>query len=335
MVEVGDLVFAHIKGFRPWPARVMGQANKAGKYSVFFFGTYQTGELKKQDIHQYSPENISKWGKDGKNKAFNRALKEIQENPKDISENQSFHSVPAPTKPEAKAPKRPQHRKLYVQVKGTEDMIEIDVDKNRPKNFASKEEANDWEEKTLRDILRFKKLVEDGKFVPEEVVQRLQAKENKTEQEVQIVESWKYVQLDRKEKIEWLKTEATLAQYDLDIRKCLSLENPQLDQCMEILMDMNNLKISQLMLKKQPQVVKSIHKICSYVGTSDTTENNEKTKRIRDTANAITNKMADCFDGGSEKDNFYPFFTEQVKKFQDKTSSWPSEKITYLTTEEN
>ena len=92
MAEVGDLVFAHIKGFRPWPARVTGQANKAGKYSVFFFGTYQTGELKKQDIHQYSPENISKWGKDGKNKAFNRALKEIQENPKDISENQSFHS---------------------------------------------------------------------------------------------------------------------------------------------------------------------------------------------------------------------------------------------------
>ena len=85
-------------------------------------------------------------------------------------------SVPAPTKSEVKAPKRPQHRKLYVQVKGTEDMIEIDVDKNRPKNFASKEEANDWEEKTLRDILRFKKLVEDGKFVPEEVVQRLQAK---------------------------------------------------------------------------------------------------------------------------------------------------------------
>ena len=126
-----------------------------------------------------------------------------------------FFSVPAPTKSEVKAPKRPQHRKLYVQVKGTEDMIEIDVDKNRPKNFASKEEANDWEEKTLRDILRFKKLVEDGKFVPEEVVQRLQAKENKTEQEVQIIESWKYVQLDRKEKIEWLKTEATLAQYDL------------------------------------------------------------------------------------------------------------------------
>ena len=335
MVEVGDLVLAHIKGFRPWPARVTGPANKAGKYPVFFFGTYETGELKKQDIHQYSPESISKWGKEGKSKAFNRALKEIQENPKDIFENQPFHSVRAATKSKAKAPKRPQHRKLYVQVKGTEEMIEIDMDKDRPQNFASKEEANDWEEKTLRDILRFKKLVEDGKFVPEDVVQRLQAKENKTEQELQIIERWKYVQLDRKEKIEWLKTEATLAQYGLDIQKCLSLQNPQLDQCMEILKDLNNLKISQLMLKKQPHVVKSIHKIRTYVGTSNTTEDNEKTKRIRDSANAMTNKMAGCFDGGSKHDNFYTFFTEQVKKFQEKTSSWPSEKITYLTTEED
>ena len=89
------------------------------------------------------------------------------------------------------------------------------------------------------------------------------------------------------------------------------------------------------MLKKQPQVVKIIHKICSYGGTSNTTENNEKAKIIRDCANAITNKMAGCFDGGSEHDNFYTFFTEQVKKFQEKTNGWPSEKLTYLTTEDN
>ena len=36
MAEVGGLVFAHIKGFRPWPARVTGPANKAGKYPVLF-----------------------------------------------------------------------------------------------------------------------------------------------------------------------------------------------------------------------------------------------------------------------------------------------------------
>ena len=89
------------------------------------------------------------------------------------------------------------------------------------------------------------------------------------------------------------------------------------------------------MLKKQPHVVKSIHKIRTYVGTSSTTEDNEKIKRIRDSANDMNKKMAGCFLGGFEHDNFYTFFTEQVKKFQEKTSSWPSEKITYLTTEEN
>ena len=104
---------------------------------------------------------------------------------------------------------------MYVQVKGTEDVIEIDVDKNRPKSFASKQEANLWEEKTLREILKFKKLVKEGKYVPEEVVQRLEAKPNQTEEELEIIEKWKHVKLDRKEKIEWLKTEASLAQSDL------------------------------------------------------------------------------------------------------------------------
>ena len=121
----------------------------------------------------------------------------------------------------------------------------------------------------------------------------------------------------------------------LDIRKCLSLENPQLDQCMDILKDMEKLPFTKLMLKKQPQVVKSIHKICSYVGTSDTAENNEKTKKIREKATSVVGKMENCFDIPSESENFYSFFTQEVKKFQDKTSTWPSEKITYLTAEEN
>merc|ERR1712080_697981 len=44
---------------------------------------------KQRDIHQYSAENIVKWGKLGKNQAFNKAMKEIEKNSKDISENNS------------------------------------------------------------------------------------------------------------------------------------------------------------------------------------------------------------------------------------------------------
>jgi len=35
-VEIGDLVFAKIKGYKPWPARVMDKSQVAGKFSVFF-----------------------------------------------------------------------------------------------------------------------------------------------------------------------------------------------------------------------------------------------------------------------------------------------------------
>merc|ERR1711973_892567 len=41
-------------------------------------------------MYQYTAENIAKYGKPGKNQPFNKALKEIEENPKDISENNSY-----------------------------------------------------------------------------------------------------------------------------------------------------------------------------------------------------------------------------------------------------
>ena len=93
-VKIGDLIFAHVKGYRAWPARVMDKSSGAGKFSVFFFGTHQYGHIKLRDIWPYNDENKAKWGKStGKNKNFDRALKEIEENPIDISE-QGFSETP-------------------------------------------------------------------------------------------------------------------------------------------------------------------------------------------------------------------------------------------------
>ena len=114
-----------------------------------------------------------------------------------------------------------------------------------------------------------------------------------------------------------------------DVRKCLSVDDPKLDECIDLLQKIDTLPFTQLMLKKQPQVVKSIHKICSYAGTGD----KEKTQKIREMANGLMTKVQGCFDVPENTTNFYAFFAEEVKQFLEKTSTWPSEKVTYMTSD--
>ena len=61
MVKVGDLVFARIKGYRIWPARVISQ-DVPRKYNVAFYGTYQHGTVKDNNIWLYRAETREMWG---------------------------------------------------------------------------------------------------------------------------------------------------------------------------------------------------------------------------------------------------------------------------------
>ncbi|CAH8866371.1 unnamed protein product [Trichobilharzia szidati] len=71
----GDKVFAKIKGFSNWPARI-----PKGKLPIFFYGTYQVSFVPVKNIVPYEKFK-EKWGKPKSNPQFMAALEEIETNP--------------------------------------------------------------------------------------------------------------------------------------------------------------------------------------------------------------------------------------------------------------
>ncbi|XP_043237786.1 PC4 and SFRS1-interacting protein-like isoform X1 [Amphibalanus amphitrite] len=83
--EPNALVFAKIRGYPAWPAKVtapLDDSKKPKKYSVFFFGTYEVATVKVEDLFAYNEKTKEKFGNvNVKRKGFLEAMQEIESSP--------------------------------------------------------------------------------------------------------------------------------------------------------------------------------------------------------------------------------------------------------------
>jgi len=66
--------------------------------------------------------------------------------------------------------------------------------------------------------------------------------------------------------IRWLKMEQKLVEIDIAVKSSLHIDKPSPDRCITALNQLNELPIVPFMLKKQPDIVTTIHRIRNYIG---------------------------------------------------------------------
>ena len=137
-------------------------------------------------------------------------------------------------------------RKMWVKVKDTDDVIEINLDKDRPESFSSNEAKLEWEMASARKALKFKRRVESGEFVPPEIKKKLEEREAMSEEDKAVQGKEKLLEKRfvrncyqnifsklstcRKTKLKWLKIEQRLVDLDIAVKTSLHLEKPSADE---------------------------------------------------------------------------------------------------------
>jgi len=278
-----------------------------------------------------SEEKTSRSGRVIKPKKFEDDM-EMENQKEKVDEDEAM--VTAPSNPKSLLMKK-NERKMWVQIKATSDCIEINMDKDRPAFFESRDLEVEWDRQTAKNALRFKHLVETGQFIPNEILQKLEAKANRTPEEEDILKH--NIEISNiKEKMRWMKMEKRIVDLDIAIRSALHHEEPDMTRSLSLISELQQLAIQPLMLKKIPNIVMTLRKVRKYIGPvqphPDQTINEkrrEEMQKIRLAAETAYKKIQSLFSAPPDV-SFGKYFQKQVDEFQIATKDYEREEVFQL-----
>ncbi|CAG5096151.1 Similar to Hdgf: Hepatoma-derived growth factor (Mus musculus) [Cotesia congregata] len=327
---VGDKVFAKVRGYPPWPAKIrkVPESNKKnGKYEVYFYGTGEKGECTLDRIYDYH-ENKDKYGKPSKAKKFLEGMQELEQ---DIEKVEDKTPTITETK-EAVADESDHENNQTTTEPSAGVQLDSDVestlviDESDKKKSLKRKTILNTSNSTVNTIGRGRPKVkheEPNENVSTQSNAKKRMSVEKDDKKLIINEN-----LNQNEKTKRLRTESQLIELNNQIKSYLSLEQADTDKCLRAMDDVLGLTIDSLMLKKHSNVVETVKRLRRYIGnlsewslSEEAVKNfKQKAQQIREKADEMYNKFKTLFiipDGQS----FWQTFSEQVTQFKEVTKN--------------
>ena len=314
---VGDLVFAKVKGYPAWPARVTGRTT-GGKYCVFFFGTFEVGNMKPEEMWPYNKKFLDRFGPQNmKKKWYSEGLYQIEHSPEiafqevavegggdvqgggDVDDNQISHTENIDPEP------------VLVKVLSSNQVTEISVNQEQSDGSIHEEFTNTkikCKFGIAEAILKDKDSIMD-----DEVKQQLREKV-----EMVKMETKENILLRKIEKLKWLQSEQKLVVVVCQIQKSMSGGSHNMVKCVEMLTLMEEMEIKPLMVIKMPEVFMTVRRL-----STDWIPGGEGslTEEVREKSEMIRERIIIEFMGApTALEQFNDILEDKVNEFKKKTS---------------